>query len=301
MRPLLILMIPAVLVIAVVDLAPVLLGIWFSTERLAFSTLAHWASAPSAGVQNYREALTGGAGLSVSALRATATSVAFAVITTAIAVPIGVLAAATVITRVSRATRWLRVIYLIPFALPLFSSAYLWRMILFPNSGLLDEVRRNIGLGTGANRLLVGQYSFWALVLVDVWFAWGFIYLLALAGFQSIDAELYESAALDGATRWHRLRYVAYPSLRKLLALAIVLSTISHYNDFTLPYVLFGSSPPPSVQVLPTLTYAAGFSTFNFGLADAIAVIGLVTILVPMLVYIWMVFSGGHRDRSARA
>ncbi len=300
MRPLLILMIPAVIIILIVDLAPVLLGIWFSTRHLAFSTLSNWVTAPWTGFQNYFEALTGGAGLSVSALQATGQSIAFAVITTAIALPIGVLAAATVATRASRATRWIRALYLIPFALPLFSTAYLWRMILLPHSGLLDILRRTFGLGDDSNRLLVGQGSFWALVLVDVWFAWGFIYLFALAGFQSVDSELYESAELDGATRWQKFRYVSYPGLRKLLALAIVLSTVSHYNDFTLPYVLFGSSPPPEVQLLPTLTYQAGFSTYNFGLADAIAVIGLVTILAPMLIYIWMIFSGDRRERRVR-
>ena len=300
MRPLLILMIPAIIVIVIVDLIPVLIGIMFSFRFLAFSTLSNWLAAPWVGLRNYIDAATGGAGLNISALQATGQSVEFSLVTTALALPIGVIAATTVVTRTSRWTKIIRAVYLIPFALPLFSTAYLWRMILLPNSGLLDILRRDLGLGDKANQLLVGQGSFEALVVVDLWFAWGFVYLFALAGMQSVQPELYEAAELDGATRWQKFRYVTFPGLRKLLALAIVLSTVSHYNDFTLPYVLFGSSPPPGVELLPVITYQAGFGTFNFGLADAIAVIGLLTLLIPILIYIWMIFRG-ERDDSRKA
>lgn len=293
LRPLLLLMIPLVLLILVIDLVPIAIALINSFRLLAFSTLAHWVEAPWIGTRNYVEAVTGGGGLSISALQATWQSLAFSVLTTVISLPVGVLAAMTVVRRTSRSTRLIRVLYILPFALPLFSTAYLWRMILLPGTGLLDGLRKVLGLGDTANRFLLGDHSFLVFVFVDLWFAWGFIYLFALAGQQNIPIELYEAADIEGANWWQKFRYVTYPGIRRLLAVATVLSIVNHYNDFTLPYVLFGQSPPPEVNVLPVLTYEAGFSVYNFGLADAIAVIGLLTILVPIIIYIWMIFRKG--------
>lgn len=291
LRILLWLMVPAVVVLVVIDLAPVVIGVVNSFRLLSFSTLSDWVTAPWIGFRNYHLALTNGGGLSASALSATAHSLEYSLVTTALALVIGVVAAMTVAERASRATPVVRSLYLVPTALPLFTSAYLWRTILLPHTGLLDVSRRALGLGTDVNRVLVGDHSLAALVLVDLWFAWGFVYLFALAGLQKIPKELYEAAHIDGASRWQKFRYVTYPGLRRLLAVAAVLSTFGHYNDFTLPYVLFGQSPPSGVEVLPTTTYQAAYSIYNFGLADAIAVFGLVVIIIPVIVYVKYTFT----------
>ena len=292
LRPLVLMMIPAALVLIIIDLAPAIIGVINSFRLLAFSTLEHWFSAPWLGLRNYREALDGGGGLSVSGLSATWHSLEYSILTTLLALVVGVLAALSVSRRTSSATPVLRALYLVPTALPLFTSSYLWYSILLPKTGLLDVFRHAVGLGNTPNRFLVGGHSFAALVGVDLWLAWGFIYLFALAGLQSIPRELYEAAEIDGATRAQKFRYITYPGIRKLLAVGAVLSTFGHYNDFTLPYILFGAAPPTGVAVLPTTSYAAAYSIYNFGLADALAVIGVIAIIIPVIVYIRYVFSG---------
>jgi multiple sugar transport system permease protein len=292
LRPLVLMMIPAALVLIIIDLAPAIIGVINSFRLLAFSTLEHWFSAPWLGLRNYREALDGGGGLSVSGLSATWHSLEYSILTTLLALVVGVLAALSVSRRTSSATPVLRALYLVPTALPLFTSSYLWYSILLPKTGLLDVFRHAVGLGNTPNRFLVGGHSFAALVGVDLWLAWGFIYLFALAGLQSIPRELYEAAEIDGATRVQKFRYITYPGIRKLLAVGAVLSTFGHYNDFTLPYILFGAAPPTGVAVLPTTSYAAAYSIYNFGLADALAVIGVIAIIIPVIVYIRYVFSG---------
>lgn len=292
LRPLVLMMIPAALVLIIIDLAPAIIGVINSFRLLAFSTLEHWFSAPWLGLRNYREALDGGGGLSVSGLSATWHSLEYSILTTLLALVVGVLAALSVSRRTSSATPVLRALYLVPTALPLFTSSYLWYSILLPKTGLLDVFRHAVGLGNTPNRFLVGGHSFAALVGVDLWLAWGFIYLFALAGLQSIPRELYEAAEIDGATRVQKFRYITYPGIRKLLAVGAVLSTFGHYNDFTLPYILFGAAPPTGVAVLPTTSYAAAYSIYNFGLADAVAVIGVIAIIIPVIVYIRYVFSG---------
>lgn len=285
-------MIPAAVVLIIIDLAPAIIGVINSFRLLAFSTLEHWFDAPWLGLRNYREALDGGGGLTVSGLSATWHSLEYSLLTTLLALVVGVLAALSVSRRTSRATPALRALYLVPTALPLFTSSYLWYSILLPKTGLLDVFRHTVGLGNTPNRFLVGGHSFAALVSVDLWLAWGFIYLFALAGLQSIPRELYEAAEIDGATRMQKFRYITYPGIRKLLAVGAVLSTFGHYNDFTLPYILFGAAPPTGVAVLPTTSYSAAYSIYNFGLADAVAVIGVIAIIIPVIVYIRYVFSG---------
>ncbi len=292
LRPLVVLMVPAAIVLLVIDLAPAVIGVLSSFRLLTFSTLSHWFSAPWVGLHNFSQAFTGGGGLPVSGLNAIWHTLEYSVLTTIIALVVGVVAALTVCRRTSRATPVIRALYLVPTALPLFTASYLWYSILTPHTGLLDTFRRTIGLGGGANRLLVGDHSFATLVGVDSWLAWGFIYLFALAALQGIPRERYEAAEIDGASRWQKFRFITYPGIRKLLAVGAVLSTFAHYNDFTLPYVLFGTAPPTGVSVLSTTSYEAAYSLYNFGLADAVAVMGVIAIIVPIVMYIWYVFSG---------
>jgi multiple sugar transport system permease protein len=295
LRPLLYLLLPFVVLLLVVDVAPLVLGVISSMLRLNIRTLKSWTSAPFAAGVNYHQAVSGHGGLALSGLQAMWQTVEFAVIATVIALPVGVLGALTVSQSRSRATTIVRAIYILPVAMPLFSTAFVWRMILFPSTGLLDQVRGLFG-GTPSNHLLIGGHSFAVFVGVDVWFAWGFIYLFALAGLQSISHELYEAAAIDGARSWQKFRYIVAPALSRVMLVAVVLSTLNHYNNFTLPFVLFGTAPPPGVITVPLATYLAGFSLFNFGLADAVAIVGLIGIVVPILVYVWI--AGGSRMRE---
>ena len=78
---------------------------------------------------------------------------------------------------------------------------------------------------------------------------------------------MHEAAALDGADWWPKLRYVVLPYLRGPVALACLLATLHHINNFTLPFVLFGVPAPHDVEVLPVLTYVESFQNFRFGLS----------------------------------
>jgi multiple sugar transport system permease protein len=176
-----------------------------------------------------------------------------------------------------------RSIFLVPYVLPSFVTATIWRTLLQPNGA----VNHTLGaLGVDGGMWLVGDRSFWTLVLVDTWAAWPFVYLMALAGLQVIDREAHEAAALDGASWWQKLRWVVLPYLRGPLALAVIIATLHHVNNFTLPFVLFGSPAPRPVEVLPMLTYTTSFETFRFGLGSAMAILSIVLIAIPLFVYL---------------
>jgi multiple sugar transport system permease protein len=124
------------------------------------------------------------------------------------------------------------------------------------------------------------------MVITDTWASWPFIYMLTLAGLQSLPAEIYDSAAVDGANFRQKMLHIILPHLRHTLALAVLLSTLNHFNNFTLPFVMFGTPPPIQVDVLPLDIYVSSFQLFNFGAGAAMSILTLIIVLIPGFIYI---------------
>src|SRR5215213_3937669 len=271
------LMIPGGLAILLIVVIPFLIALWISLLELDQFTLRDFLSAPFVGLGNFVEALQT-AGL-LNSLRV---SVAFSVLTTSVAAPIGVLAALTVQDSF-RGRGLLRSLYLLPYVIPNFVVAVLWKYLLQPD-GPMNTVLGVAGIEGGS--WFIGERAFWTLVLVDIWASWSFVYLLTLSGLQTIDSELYDAVAVDGAS-WHqKLRHIVLPGIRGPLALALLLSTIHHFNNFTLPYVLFGSPAPESVNVLTLNIFETSFQVFRFGLGAAMAVVSLIIVMIPAFAYL---------------
>jgi multiple sugar transport system permease protein len=271
------LLVPGGALLVVIIAVPAVLAVWMSLLALDQYSLREWLSAPFVGVENYGEAFTDG-----RLLHAVGVSLAFGVLTTLLTLPLGVAAALAVHNRF-RGRGLVRSIFLVPYVLPSFVTATIWRTLLQPSGA----VNHTLGaLGVDGGMWLIGERSFWTLVLVDTWAAWPFVYLMALAGLQVIDREAHEAAALDGASWWQKLRWVVLPYLRGPLALAVIIATLHHINNFTLPFVLFGSPAPRPVEVLPMLTYTTSFETFRFGLGSAMAILSIVLIAIPLFVYL---------------
>jgi len=147
---------------------------------------------------------------------------------------------------------------------------------------------------------LSGPTSYWTLILVEIWAAWPFIYLMALAGLQSVDGEVHEASAIDGANWWPKLTHVILPYLRGPVLLACLLATLSHINNFSLPYVLFGAPAPDDVNVMPMIVYVTSFQSLRFGLSAAMAVVSLLLIAVPLFVYLRALRLDVHEDGGPR-
>lgn len=271
-------MIPGVVLLLLIVVVPFSLAGWMSVLELDQYSLRDWLDAPWAGLANYIETVT-----SSSLPHSLWVSVSFSLLTTAFALPIGVLAALTVNGRM-RGRGTVRSIYLIPYVIPQFVTATLWRVLLQP-SGAVNRVLETVGLG-GDHQWLIGPTSFWTLVAVDVWASWAFIYLMTLAGLQTISSELYEVADIDGATWWQKVTRVVLPQIKGPLGLGALLSTLHHFNNFTLPFVLFGSPAPEPVKVLPVDIYETSFHVFRFGLGAAMSIVALVVLTIPAVVYL---------------
>jgi multiple sugar transport system permease protein len=270
------LLIPGGFLMTLIILIPLALAVYISLTDLDQYTLRRWIEAPFIGLKNYADAFGAGLGHSIWL------SVSFAVISTIVTIPLGV-AAALVTQNPYRGRAVVRAVFLIPYVLPSFVVAEVWRTMLQPD-GIVTSALTKVGVHPGL--FLSGPKSYWTLVLVEIWAAWPFIYLMALAALQGVDVEVQEAAATDGATWWPKLRHIIIPYLQAPVALAALLATLNHINNFTLPFVLFGVPAPDNVNVLPTLVYVTSFQSLQFGLSAAMAIVSLLLIAFPLFVYL---------------
>jgi len=268
---------PNLILLTAVIVIPFLIGVYISFLDLDQYTLRKFFKAPFVGFQNYVEAFT-----SAGLLHSIWISLAFSILTTLVCTPIGLLAAMAVNTAF-RGRFLVRSLFLVPYVIPSFVTATVWRFIFQPN-GAANSLLDTFGIDGG--QWLIGDRAFWALVIVDIWAAWPFIYMMTIAGLQSIPNEMYEAADLDGATWVKKIRYVALPQIRGQLLLGLLLSTLAHFNNFTLPYVLLGSPAPQPALTLPVNVYQTSFQVFRFGLGAAMAVISLILMIIPAVIYL---------------
>jgi multiple sugar transport system permease protein len=276
---------PSVALLVVIIGIPLLIAIYISFLSLDQYTLRSWIAAPWVGLGNYVTALTAGNVIGASALTSLGVSLGFSLLTTLIITPIGILAALTVNTQY-RGRTFVRSLYLVPYVIPTFVTALVWRQMFLNGTGPVDRFLAAIHVANINTYWLLGPNSFWAMVIADVWASWAFIYIMVLAGLQSISHEVYEAADVDGASSWQKLTRVVLPQLRHILGLALLLSTLYHFNNFTLPFVMFGTPPPLQADVLPLNIYVSSFQLFNFGLGGAMSVITLILMLIPGFVYL---------------
>jgi multiple sugar transport system permease protein len=264
---------------------PLAIVAWTSFLRINEEDLAHWATAPFAALGNYSTALTAPNVLGVSALRSLLISVEFSVLATVVSTPIALFAALSVY-HPFRGRAILRSVYLVPYVIPGFVVALLAQIAFLNQYGPVDKVLAALHIAPAGTYWLIGPNAFWAMTATEIWEVWPFIYLMLLAGLQAIPREQLEAATVDGAGSWARLRRVVLPQLKGVYLLAAGLSTLFHFGNFTLPFVMFGSTPPASVDVLPVNIYFRAFSSFDFGVASATAVFNIALLAVPAAVYL---------------
>jgi multiple sugar transport system permease protein len=127
-----------------------------------------------------------------------------------------------------------------------------------------------------------------------LWQGFPFFTLVLLAGLQSIPEDLYEAAAVDGASRWQRFRHITLPLLKPVIVAVTVLRTIGLVNSPDLIVILTTGGPGHATEVLSSYAFLTAYGTFDFGYAGAISVIMLVLLMVFTVIYVRV--SGVTRD-----
>src|SRR5262249_34876070 len=146
---------------------PFLIAFYISFLNLDQYTLRSWVSAPWVGLSNYVSSLVAGNVVGASTLGSLAVSLGFSLLTTLFITPIGILGALTVNTQY-RGRAIIRALYLIPYVMPTFVTALVWRMMFLNRTGLVDRALAGLHLADINMYWLLGPNSFWAMVIADV-------------------------------------------------------------------------------------------------------------------------------------
>lgn len=181
---------------------------------------------------------------------------------------------------VQESTRWkglLRTAFLVPSALGLASASLLFYVLYSPLAGPLAPFMERMGwsfLGT-PNAALAST------LFLIVWRYAGFYMLLMLVGLQSIPADIYEAARMDGANRWHTFSRITIPLLKPTLALTTILCVTGSLLAFEQFYILTKGGPDNSTITVVQLIYSVAFQgPNNLGVAAALSVIVLAALVV---------------------
>lgn len=181
---------------------------------------------------------------------------------------------------------FLRVVILIPWAIPTIVSARTWQLIYEYNYGIMNYLV--VALGISAERInwMGTEFgAFWALVFADVWKTTPFVVLILLAGLQAIPEDLYQQAKVDGAGMFKRFFCITLPLLKPVLVIALIFRTIDSLRMFDLVYVLTGGGPGGATRTLSYLGYEA-FANGSFGMGSTVSVITFVISLAVTIVYL---------------
>ncbi len=130
------------------------------------------------------------------------------------------------------------------------------------------------------------EVTIWAMVAAEIWKTTPFMALLLLAGLQLIPHELYEAAALDGASRWGAFWRVTLPLLRPTILVALLFRTIDAVRMFDLPRVLTNGGPGKSTETVVLYTYNTFFTALNFGYGSTMAVMIFLIVLLVSFIFI---------------
>ncbi|TXK18558.1 carbohydrate ABC transporter permease [Homoserinibacter sp. GY 40078] len=186
-------------------------------------------------------------------------------------------------SRLLRGRTVFRVAYFIPIVMGLVAYGILFSALLKYDDGLVNFALSSIGLP----KVPWLADPFWAKMAIVLALSWHYVgnnAVIYLAQLQAIPTELYEAAAVDGASRWQQFRNVTLPGLRPALVLTIVLSTIGTLQLFDEPYVLTNGGPNNATLTIGMYLYQNAFQYFDFGYASAIGyALTLIVALVSVI------------------
>ncbi|MDR1636518.1 MAG: sugar ABC transporter permease [Treponema sp.] len=181
-----------------------------------------------------------------------------------------------------------RVVMLLPWAIPGMVAANTWKWIYNDQYGILNALLRRMGLiSIPINWLGSMQLALVSVIIVNIWRGIPFFLFSILGALQTIDADLYDAGKIDGANIVHRFIYITVPSVMPVLAITTLLSTIWTFNDFDNIWLITGGGPLNASSVIATYTYEVAFIANRMARALAVAVS-----VIPFLVILMTIITG---------
>lgn len=272
------LVIPAVFVVALLILAPLLYSVFLSL--FDWRLLDMNRAKAFAGLENYLR-LFGDKALRVALLN----TVIFVVGSVTVELVLGFVVAFALFN-INEGRRLANAIILLPMIITPVITALLWRYLLDPQFGLVAQLMTLAGSHGGIDVWGSSALALPGLMLVDIWQWTPFVILVLHAGMLSISVEQFEAAIIDGAGQIRIAWSIILPALMPQILLVLLFRTMDTYRVFDTVFVLTRGGPQSATETIGLYTYRTGFSYTQMGYAMALSILILATVVLISSFYI---------------
>jgi len=251
---------------------PMLTGIYYSlTEWNGMAPVKKFV-----GLANYLRIFS-----DAEAIRALINTLIYTVFVTAMSLVIGFVLAIA-LERGTRGNNILRTLFFIPAVLSPVVASFIWKYMYAPESGVINSLLRIIGLnGLTQDWLGDPKLAMLSVMIVPLWQWGGNVMIVFLAGLMGISPEYYDSAAIDGANVWQKIRYVTLPLIKPAMVFNVIISTIGSLKTFDFIFIMTNGGPGYFTEVLTLRVYKYMVYTPKFGYGSAVAM--LLTFIVVIV------------------
>ena len=186
-----------------------------------------------------------------------------------------------------RLSATLRALFLVPWLLPLIVSASTWSWMLNSDSGVVNFALKTVGIGP-VDWLTSPDWSLVSVAVANIWIGIPFNLVVLYSGLRGIPPEIYEAAALDGATGWQRFRRITLPLLRPVSAITLLLGLVYTLKVFDIIWIMTKGGPTDSSTTFATWSYRLSFGSLlpKFGPGAAVGNLLIIMALVAGLIYV---------------
>jgi multiple sugar transport system permease protein len=221
-------------------------------------------------------------------------SVLFTLLTTPLLVLLPLLFA-ILASRMARKQWFFRLAFFAPYVVPSSAVCLIFAFMYTPETGLITNAFSWVGL-TAPDFFGSTSGAWFAVVLLTLWWTFGFNFILYTAAIQDISEEVYEAAAIDGAGPWQQIRMITIPLLRPTMGLVLMLQVLASLKVFDQIYILLAGGPAYSTRPVIQYIYDTGFTAYRGGYAAAATMVYFVILVVISAVW----FLARRRNNPAK-
>jgi multiple sugar transport system permease protein len=268
---------PALLVIGLFTIYPVLYALRISVYQYV---LTKPNSHPFIGLKNFEDVIT-----SYYFRTALINTAVYTIASVAGVILFGLLVALLLNTKM-RSVNVLKIIILLPWAIPAVVAGLMWKWILNSDFGIFSAVLYSLGVIDSYIPFLADpNLAKLSLVLAHIWKEGPLAAIFILAGLQLIPNEYYEAAKIDGGSNVSVFRFITLPLLRPILLVVLVYETMTAILTFDIVYVLTGGGPGDATSLISWFAYAEIYKSLNLGAGIALSIIIALITLVLIILY----------------
>ena len=258
-------MAPALIVIGVFFVLPVVAALGMSLTDFDIYALADARNLRLVGLHNYVQLLQ-----TPLFWRAFGNTLYFVVVGVPLSLALSLGTALLLQSKLARFPGVFRTALFAPVVTTLVAVAVIWRYLFNPRYGWLNYALGRVGVGP-IDWLGDPDWAMPAIIVFAVWKNFGYNMVIFVAGLQGIPESLYEAARIDGASAWGQFRHVTLPMLVPIVTLANILTIAGYFQLFAEPYVMTQGGPLQSTVSVLYFMYEEGFKWWNLGSASAVA------------------------------